>query len=954
MRVSWAWTIVLVALVARGAGGEGDSEDAGGEGTGAGGEAGAGGCPAGCACARGLQLEYSCGPLELVLEPGRSLRVTCRAPPPPAAAWPRLPAAAPGAAFTNCSAPAGGWGAVLRALGAAAASSLQLRDVPPAAPLQPADLAGLERLEALTLQRAAAGDVPALLARLPALRRLTLRAALSALRADMFAAAPALQRLEVSMCALGAVPAHAFRGLTELQQLGVWRAGASELHEEALGALPALQVLELRGNGLRALPAALLAGLPALSNLSLADNALAAPPVLGAPRSLLALDLSRNNLSALAPPALAPLAALRTLNLDGNRLEELPDGVFSGLSSLVELSVCDNRLSAVHAGALRGAAALRTLRLSGNRLTLEAAGAGGEADEVYAGFGGAGSGLALPAGLARLHAARNRVARVPPDLRLALLSLRHLDLSHNQIQELTDADLNFLSAEIEVDLRYNNISVVELSPALAGALQGAAPSGVTALLQHNPLRCDCRAHELLRRVRGGAGGGDAGGGPRLRLGDACAAPPALRGRPLAALPLELLECALPPPACPAACACALRPAGAALELTCGAAPAPAAWPAPRDYGLNHSSLRLTAAPAAWPALPPHARALSLAGLGLRALPAAPPPPARLDLRDNRLPAAPRLAPGTSLRLAGNPLRCDCDHADDLLYLQQISRQVEDYDSLRCSAGGNVTQLVSGAAAGGACAGRRLLAALLALGGAALAAAAAGALLLRRYELPLRVWAAARGLACCSPRDDGDEREYDVFVSYSHRDEEWVLEQLVPRLEPALRLCLHFRDWTPGEPIPAQIARSVAAARRTVVVLSPHYLRSQWARAEWRAAHAGGAGGGGGGGLVVLLLGDVPVRELEPELRAYLETNTYVKVGDPWFWDKLRYALPRPRRTPAPAPAPAAPPQDVSALKRAFDDRLPELSDPKQGAPGAGLQATLTADGLLVNQPHKLA
>jgi protein toll len=49
-------------------------------------------------------------------------------------------------------------------------------------------------------------------------------------------------------------------------------------------------------------------------------------------------------------------------------------------------------------------------------------------------------------------------------------------------------------------------------------------------------------------------------------------------------------------------------------------------------------------------------------------------------------------------------------------------------------------------------------------------------------------------------EEEEERDYDAFISYSHLDEDFVINELVPQLErptsgqPDFRLCLHYRDW----------------------------------------------------------------------------------------------------------------------------------------------------------------
>lgn len=74
--------------------------------------------------------------------------------------------------------------------------------------------------------------------------------------------------------------------------------------------------------------------------------------------------------------------------------------------------------------------------------------------------------------------------------------------------------------------------------------------------------------------------------------------------------------------------------------------------------------------------------------------------------------------------------------------------------------------------------------------------------------------------------------YDVFLSYSHRDATWVRSVLLPKLEAdGLRTCIDVRDFALGAPLITEIERAVNQSRKTLLVLTPEYLASEWAEFE---------------------------------------------------------------------------------------------------------------------------
>ncbi|XP_070708148.1 toll-like receptor 13 [Pempheris klunzingeri] len=149
---------------------------------------------------------------------------------------------------------------------------------------------------------------------------------------------------------------------------------------------------------------------------------------------------------------------------------------------------------------------------------------------------------------------------------------------------------------------------------------------------------------------------------------------------------------------------------------------------------------------------------------------------------------------------------------------------------------------------------------------------------------------------------GARFQYDAFISYSSKDEVWVMQQLVPNLErpaagaPGLRVCLHHRDFRPGAAVLDNIEAAIYSSRHTICVMTRHFLQSEWCSVEFQLASMRFLCDGSDV-LLLVFLEEIPEHCLSPyaRLRRIVRKKTYLLWPEEpqeqdAFWVRLIDAL----------------------------------------------------------------
>ncbi|XP_032080563.1 LOW QUALITY PROTEIN: toll-like receptor 6 [Thamnophis elegans] len=143
-------------------------------------------------------------------------------------------------------------------------------------------------------------------------------------------------------------------------------------------------------------------------------------------------------------------------------------------------------------------------------------------------------------------------------------------------------------------------------------------------------------------------------------------------------------------------------------------------------------------------------------------------------------------------------------------------------------------------------------------------------------------------------------QYHAFVSYSEHDANWVKTELIPNLEKeegSLRICQHERNFIPGKSIVENIIDCIEKSYKSIFVLSPNFVQSEWCHYELYFAHHK-LFSENADGLILILLESIPAYIIPAryyKLKALMAKRTYLewpedKRKHAFFWTNLRAAL----------------------------------------------------------------
>nr|UCK81513.1 Toll-like receptor 14 [Arenicola marina] len=589
--------------------------------------------------------------------------------------------------------------------------------------------------------------------------------------------------------------------------------------------------------------------------------------------SISTLNVTHSPITNLGNLALCNLHNISTLILDNNSLKTLGEGQFECLQTLRHLSADNNHITSIVNSTFRGIDRLLSLSLQNNRIETIS-------PTALTGFKAIGEVLL----------SNNIIQYIdvwPIFLMCQVSGYTHIDLSHNEIETFTN-DLQWMyndraRANFSFDISYNRIKyMTDLSYAVGLRTTLDVFSFLRTHVHDidfrgNPLQCDCVDFFIVQIIK------YSHHDPRwdeLYCDNVLAFNNNIMSIPYNDFVCDVTE------NCTSGCDCIERPADRTVNINCqnrGLLNIPPAIPSKLvgryDYTFKYI-LRLANNAIKDISWRPYLDMIDTADFShnyvrsldinvLKHMTSM----SYIHLDNNKLTTLPHEITSMEFKnmrnmtLHKNPWHCDCEHTWFKSWILNMtgkfcSDPVQDkivrIITITVSVIGSVVVVIS----------------------TSLSVA---------YYMRVRVFARLKWHPFNHDECQGENKEFDVFVSYATEDEDWVGELIRNLEEKGYRILFHRRDFIGGQSITENVALAVERSKRTLCVLSRDFAASNMCMWEFTTAlnidllenkHR----------LITILKELIPVEEQDPSLKDYLRRFTYIEADSRHFWDNLCYSL----------------------------------------------------------------
>ncbi|CAC5363656.1 TLR13 [Mytilus coruscus] len=139
--------------------------------------------------------------------------------------------------------------------------------------------------------------------------------------------------------------------------------------------------------------------------------------------------------------------------------------------------------------------------------------------------------------------------------------------------------------------------------------------------------------------------------------------------------------------------------------------------------------------------------------------------------------------------------------------------------------------------------------------------------------------------------------FDAFISYADQDRQFVINRLIElEKKKGKRLCIHHRDFIPGNEIAENIINGIHHSRKTICLITREFLKSNWCNYEFNIARMEGICSRERENIIiVILMEDIPFKQLPIRIMEVIVEETYLSFAeclndDDRFLDLLATAI----------------------------------------------------------------